>query len=399
MQERGHVPLKLGGGSTPWVAVLDTHCHAAFQKNYEAAEQHDAAVQLRCGRTLPCTSRQTVLTRAVACWRDLNHARFSEVGWKADGFTLALDGSEDSCISRVCRPFWEELEMPQVREQLLLEVAEAVESGQIRSWWQYSELLEDYDAHEGLQEGLECNPEALLEEHEDAEAEDGAATPQNMSDEELPEESVAVPLQVDPVSEASAQIATENDGSHMEALLSMREQAKAVEDMATIRFLDQRIADVSKLQSRPSSGISVHLRQKAIERKQQEAAARCQQEAERQPLRALQQEERTAKMKLEAAKAEKSVAQASAQQKLEEARAAREALQAAAKQAAEEERLCRLHFAARLANHALYFAKWKPCQDELRKLETLLARACAEKQGEKTLPVPCFWERCRRGLS
>ena len=122
---------------------------------------------------------------------------------------------------------------------------------------------------------------------------------------------------------------------------------------------------------------------------------RCQQEAERERLRTLQQEERTAKLKLEAAKAEKSVAQASEQLNVEEARAAREAFQAAAKQAARDERLCRLHFAAKLANHALMFTKWKPCTEELRNLDTVIARACAAKLGEKSLPVPDFWDRCR----
>ena len=133
---------------------------------------HDAQVQLRRGHILPRTSRQTVLTRAVTCWHELNHQRFSEIGWKANGLSLALDGSEDACISKVCRPFWEELEMPQVRQQLLLEVAEAVESGQIKSWWQYPELVEQYEEHAGLQEGLECMPEALAE---DASAEEGAS--------------------------------------------------------------------------------------------------------------------------------------------------------------------------------------------------------------------------------
>ena len=75
------------------------------------------------------------------------------------------------------------------------------------------------------------------------------------------------------------------------------------------------------------------------------------------------------------------MAQASAQLKVEEARAAREAFQAAAKQAARE-RLCRLHFAAKLANHALMFTKWKPCTEELRNLDTVIARACAAKLGE-----------------
>ena len=135
-----------------------------------------------------------------------------------------LEGQRiDVGFGRQRRPFWLELEMPQVREQLLLEIAEAVESGQIRGWWQYAELLEDYDAHEGVQEGLECSEECL-----DDEDEDGNLTPKNadtdLVDEHVPEASPAI--DADPGETASKQISSENSPDHMQALLAMREQAK-----------------------------------------------------------------------------------------------------------------------------------------------------------------------------
>ena len=153
-----------------------------------------------------------------------------------------------------------------------------------------------------MQEGLECSEECL-----DDEDEDGNLTPKNadtdLVDEHVPEASPAI--DADPGETASKQISSENSPDHMQALLAMREQAKDLQDTATVRFLDNRIAEVARLQERPSHAISTHLRQKAVERKQAEAALRCQQEAERERLRTLQQEERTAKLKLEAAKAEK----------------------------------------------------------------------------------------------
>ena len=108
-QARGHVPLKLGGGSTPFVAVLDTHAHWSYEAAYKDAEVHDSAAQLRRGSVLPCTSRQTVLSRAVDSWRQVQHDRVSE-GWVAAGITNALDGSQDHQVSRVVLPFWAELQ-------------------------------------------------------------------------------------------------------------------------------------------------------------------------------------------------------------------------------------------------------------------------------------------------
>ena len=398
MQEKGHVPLKLGGGSTPFVAVLDTHCHAAYQKSYQAAEMHDAQVQLRRGHTLPCTSRQTVLTRAVTCWQDLNHQRMSEVGWKANGLTLALDGSEDGAVSKTCRPFWEELEMARVREQLLVEVADAVASGQITSWWQYPDLLEPYDQHDGVQEGLECVPEELEEEgqDEDGKGADNAAEEEEDDQAQLAEDQKVI--EEDARETATSQVPAENSKDHLAALLAMREQARNLQDVPTMRFLDNRLADLARLQERPSETVSVHLRQKAIERRQAEATWRAQKEADRERARNLQQEERLAKLALETAKANKSAAQASAQQKLEEARAAREANQDAAKQAARQERACRLHFAARLANHLLTWTTWKPCPAEMDELNEAIRKACSMKLGEKALNAPDFWDACRADL-
>ena len=83
-EERGHDPSKLGGGSTPFVAVLDTHVHWSYESAFKDAEIHDSSAQLRRGHVLPCTSRQTVLSRAVDSWHQVKHDRVSD-GWRANG--------------------------------------------------------------------------------------------------------------------------------------------------------------------------------------------------------------------------------------------------------------------------------------------------------------------------
>jgi hypothetical protein len=116
---KGHCDLVKGGGTTPWVAVLDTHYHALVDREYRQAEQNDMLVQLRRSRRLPVSSRQAVLYRANDSWQLLNHERLAEKSWKNDGICNALDGTEDHLIRRQCMPFWIELRMHEIRQQLI----------------------------------------------------------------------------------------------------------------------------------------------------------------------------------------------------------------------------------------------------------------------------------------
>ena len=65
-------------------------------------------------------------------------------------------------ISVIC--YWEELDMDKIREQLLQDVTDAVDSGEVTSFWQYPDLLLDYDDHAPLREGMEGAPVYIYDE-------------------------------------------------------------------------------------------------------------------------------------------------------------------------------------------------------------------------------------------
>ena len=67
--------------------------------------------------------------------------------------------------------------MDKIREQLLQDVTDAVDSGEVTSFWQYPDLLLDYDDHAPLREGMEGAPVYIYDES-------GAHVPCGMDDED-----------------------------------------------------------------------------------------------------------------------------------------------------------------------------------------------------------------------
>ncbi|CAJ1382060.1 unnamed protein product [Effrenium voratum] len=397
IKDLGHVPLKLGGGSTPFVAVLDTHAHWSYESAYRDAETHDAQLQLRRGYALPCTSRQTVLSRAVDCWRQVKHDKVAD-GWLAAGLTNALDGSQDHLISRVCLPFWTELQMDLTRSQLVAEIKDAVKSGQLLRWSDYTQVLEPYDEHEGLIEGEETGRERMVEAPPGQEleiADEGYDSPE-AEGEELPEDCEEPLLaEASVAQQAKSEIAVENDKKRLEQLLSMRSAAKTIGDLPTVRFLDSRVAEVSRAQARPNEIMSAHLREKALERRQMEAQVRIEQQAARDRSKQLLQEEKNAKLKLEIAKVEKSTAMAAAQKDLEDAKLARSQEQKRREEQARVALLTKKHFAAKLANQLLDWALFSPNEAEQSVLARAVKASVQRRAGEKSIVVPEFVEASR----
>jgi hypothetical protein len=183
--DKGHVPLYIPGGATPWVATLDTHYHAPYQHEYKAAERTDAERQLRGGRALPECTPQVVMDRAVETWKIIPHEKLAERSWVETGITLPLDGRGDQYLRRLCRPFWDELDMPGHREQIKTEIDMAIASGQLASWDQWPELMEPYDNHPGMAEGMEgarcrigdpddCDDDHSTDDDDDSPGDDGA---------------------------------------------------------------------------------------------------------------------------------------------------------------------------------------------------------------------------------
>ena len=120
-----------------------------------------AAWDRRPGSLLEC-SRQSVLTRSVDAWNLVDHSKCAG-GWKHNGITNPLDGTDDQLGSQVL-PLWHELNMDAIRCQLIEDVEDAVASGEITSFWQYPELLQQYDDHPPLVDCMEPVPTYVYDE-------------------------------------------------------------------------------------------------------------------------------------------------------------------------------------------------------------------------------------------
>ena len=153
----GHPVLRIGGGLTGHVQVGDTHAHRPYNNHYRAFEASDATAEMeRAPHRLPACSKQTVCNRSEDAWALVRHDACAE-GWKHNGITNALSGDEDSKLSSQVLSFWLEIGMPARRAQLLQDVKEAVEAGTVATFWDYPELLLQYDDHKPLPEGA-CFP-------------------------------------------------------------------------------------------------------------------------------------------------------------------------------------------------------------------------------------------------
>ena len=153
----GHCVLRIGGGLTPWVQVGDT-----YKQHYRDLEKAaaTAAWDRRPGSLLEW--RQSVLTRSVDAWNLVDHSKCAG-GWKHNGITNPLDGTDDQLGSQVL-PLWHELNMDAIRCQLIEDVEDAVFSGEITSFWQYPELLLQYDNHPPLVDCMEPVPTYVYDE-------------------------------------------------------------------------------------------------------------------------------------------------------------------------------------------------------------------------------------------
>ena len=167
--------------------MLDTHAHAPLERELRAAEIHDNMIQLRRSRKMPSTSRQTIMERAHHSWGLVPHEAIARKAFKENALSDDLSGSEDHMISRRNKVFWDELDMPKVRDQVLQEVDEAVANGELHSWSQWPSLIVSYDEHAPAMEGQEGAEIAM--DGDDPANDDGYDTPPDGSDcEDAPEE-------------------------------------------------------------------------------------------------------------------------------------------------------------------------------------------------------------------
>ena len=93
--------------------------------------------------------------------------------WVQNACLNALDGSEDGLIGRDLLPLWLQLGMPNIREQLREEISSEVQAGRLHSFWQCEDLLDPYDGHPGVLEGME-DAETCLHGDDDDDDDDDA---------------------------------------------------------------------------------------------------------------------------------------------------------------------------------------------------------------------------------
>ena len=121
--------------------------------------------------------------------------------WVHNACLNALDGSEDGQIARDLVPLWMHIGMPRIREQLREEIADEVQAGRLRSFWQYPELLEPYDEHEGLCEGMEDAEIRVHDDDADSSSDEDDVAPgrgdEQRDMEDLPDEGRAGPGDVE----------------------------------------------------------------------------------------------------------------------------------------------------------------------------------------------------------
>eukprot|EP00969_Alexandrium_andersonii_P316152 13967452-Alexandrium_andersonii.AAC.1 len=100
----------------------------------------DAQAHLRRTRRMPSTSRQTIMERAARARAAVDHRRVSD-GFLHAGLALSLNGDEDHLLGYEAKAFWEELDIPALREDLWNEIRHAVQAGRLVSMRQYHEVL------------------------------------------------------------------------------------------------------------------------------------------------------------------------------------------------------------------------------------------------------------------
>ena len=163
MHSRSHAVLRIGGGLTSAVQVEDTHAHRPYNNHYRKLEVAAAkrAWDLNPGKLLEC-SRQAVTSRAEDAWQLVDHAKCS-AGWAHDGIKVPLEGGAGLLSSQVLG-YWIEIGMDGILDQVAGDVRDAVAAGDIASFWQYPELLQDYDHHEPMHEGMEGAPAYVYDE-------------------------------------------------------------------------------------------------------------------------------------------------------------------------------------------------------------------------------------------
>jgi len=178
---RGYVVIIHGGGATGVTQVNDTDCHQHLRREYVAVETQHMVDESRL-RSCPVPKPENCITWMASIWmRGKMHVDATR-GFKYNGITNALDGSEDHLIVREAKEFWSSLNVHDRRCQALHDAQ--VEIAANRLAWNYEDVykvIADFPERGILDKTVEFqddelvledgNPEPLWE-LSDGEAED-----------------------------------------------------------------------------------------------------------------------------------------------------------------------------------------------------------------------------------
>ena len=98
--------------------------------------------------------KQTVLSRGERAYNMCPHGNMPKL-FKELGITGALNGDDDWMISDDLRQPWNDNKMWLVRDQAKAHVAHMLSTGQVSRWDHVQSLLQKYDDHAAVPEGVE----------------------------------------------------------------------------------------------------------------------------------------------------------------------------------------------------------------------------------------------------
>lgn len=414
-----HGLLLIGGGITGDVQVGDTHRHGPYTKRYRERENNESNSALRLRpKSMPVSTRQAVLERAADAWADMTHTGLARE-WAQNGILNALDGTEDACLRDELYPVWLDLNMPQVRESLRGEIAAKVADGTLTEWAQYPSLLEAYDDHAPLREGMEVaiqmvedapggpadddvRPDAEAPADVLAEAEDAADGEHEAhqvaaarASDETSAGLVSRLLPPEVVQQARGALACVHGGERLQALADSIEALRKVGEHAAATALQHRLQSRVKADKRLDKDTRLYLRGKAMERGNQDRLAREAAAADDRRRQEADMQVRLAKAEAEKTKASTEARKAEVKLLLQEAQVKKAAVKAAVAEelVAKEQRRCTF------MDFIMYTTVWYFQHKDSGERRRSRALQAAEKYRQNRVPLPACpepWERTNR---
>ena len=181
---RGYILLIHGGGATPVAQTPDTDLNQHVRREYTTVESGHILQEMRNGVVVPRIAQEKCMDLMMKVLKNPKLHLDAADGYKKNGATVALDGTEDHMIVREAGKFFQSLH---VREKINREVAivrEEVKAGRLR--WTYEDvksLIQPYPKRTG-DDILNANGEHWWLEEDEMPYEDPSAVAETSSEEE-----------------------------------------------------------------------------------------------------------------------------------------------------------------------------------------------------------------------